>query len=155
MTIVMSTLLLTRRLGELQRRREVLLERQDQLRRSLPEWTFAPLQIVGMSSEEIRTVVGDMQQAQDEAGLNAIEGELNRIDEQVEEMENALLTNGTGSVDGVQALLDLAIARLARQTATDPTDPFYDYGDARVMRLLEHAADGLRNAGFEERRRAG
>ncbi|MCB1882374.1 MAG: hypothetical protein KDG89_00010 [Geminicoccaceae bacterium] len=151
----MSTLLLTRRLGELQRRREALLERQDRLRRSLPEWTFAPLRLVGMSADEIRAAVGDMHKAQDDAGLDAVEGELNRIDDQIEEMENALLTSRTGSIDGVRALLDLAIARLGRQAPSDPSDPFYDYGDARVLRLLEHAADELRGTGVEERRRVG
>ena len=54
MNVIANTILLVRRLAELRRRREGLVDRQDRMRRSLPEWAFAPLQLVGMSADEIR-----------------------------------------------------------------------------------------------------
>ena len=155
MTVITSTILLTRRIGDLQRRRQLLLDRQDRARRALPEWTFTPLRLVGMSADEIRAAVGEVEKAQDKLGLDVIEGEIDAIDQNIEELENALLAARSDSLDGVGALLNLAIARLREHTPTDPTDLFYDYGDARVLRLLEHAAEGLDGVTSEGQRRAG
>jgi hypothetical protein len=144
MAVIANTTLLVRRIGELQRRREALLERQDRLRRSLPEWAFAPLQLVGMSAEEIRHMMTDLSKAETEAGLDQIDRDLEALDQQVEELENALLTTPARSLDSVQAVLDLATARFRSQVTTDPNDVFYDYGDARVLAFLERASDDLR-----------
>ena len=57
MAVIASTILVVRRIADLQRRRQILSERQDRLRRSLPEWTFAPLQLVGMSAGEIQATI--------------------------------------------------------------------------------------------------
>jgi hypothetical protein len=144
MNVITNTTLLVRRISELQRRREGLLDRQDRLRRSLPEWAFAPLQLVGMSAEEIRGLMTDLSKAETEAGLDEIERDLELIDQQVEELENILLTTPARSLDSVQAVLDLAVNRFRGQVTTDPNDVFYDYGDARVLAFLERAADDLR-----------
>ena len=48
MAVITSPALLARRIGELRRRREALLDRQDRLRRGLPEWALEPLRLVGM-----------------------------------------------------------------------------------------------------------
>jgi hypothetical protein len=144
MAVITNTTLLVRRIGELQRRREGLLDRQDRLRRSLPEWAFAPLQLVGMSADEIRRMMSELSKAETEAGLDEIEKDLEQIDSQLEELENLLLATPARSLDSVQAVLDLAVARFRGQVTTDPNDVFYDYGDARVLAFLERASDDLR-----------
>jgi hypothetical protein len=70
MTVITNTTLLVRRIGDLQRKRDALLDRQDRLRRSLPEWAFAPLQLVGMSADEIRGLMTDLSKAETDAGLD-------------------------------------------------------------------------------------
>jgi uncharacterized coiled-coil DUF342 family protein len=154
MTVIANTILVVRRIGELRRRRRALLERQDRLRRSLPEWTFAPLQLVGLSAEEIRSMIDDLDRAESEAGLTEIDAEIEAIDRQLEQLESQILTSPARSLDAIQAVLELAIARLREQTATDPDDLFYDYGDARILFLLERAADDLRAYLAEEHRQA-
>jgi uncharacterized coiled-coil DUF342 family protein len=154
MTVIANTILIVRRIGELRRRRRALLDRQDRLRRSLPEWTFAPLQLVGLSAEEIRSMIDDLDRAESESGLKDIDAELEAIDRQLEQLESQILTSPARSLDAIQAVLDLAIARLREQTATDPDDLFYDYGDARILFLLERAADDLRAYLAEEQRQA-
>lgn len=155
MTVITNSTLLVRRYNELQRRRKSLLERQDMMRRTLPEWAFAPLQLVGMSAEEIRGLVTDMSKAEADAGLDEIERDLERVDRQVEEIETMLLTTPARSLDGVQAILDLAVNRFRGQVATDPNDVFYDYGDARVLAFLERASDDLRGILNQHQRQAG
>lgn len=137
-------MLLVRRIGELQRRRELLLAKQERLRRSLPEWAVAPLQLVGMSADEIRTFIGDLSRAEAEAGLDEIEKEIETLDKQAEDLENLLLTTPSRSLDSILAVLDLAVTRFRAQTVDDPNDVFYDYGDARVLTFLERAAEDLR-----------
>ncbi|MEK0083781.1 hypothetical protein [Benzoatithermus flavus] len=144
MTVITNATLLIRRIGELQRKRAALAERQEQLRGSLPDWALAPLQLAGMSAAEIRQFMSDLSEAERKAGLDELERELEQLDRQIEELENVLLTTPACTLDGVQAMLDLAIARFRAQVATDPTDVFYDYGEARVLTFLERAADDLR-----------
>ncbi len=154
MAVIASTILVVRRIADLQRRRQILTERQDRLRRSLPEWTFAPLQLVGMSAGEIQAMMNDLDRAEAESGLTDVEAEIEQIDRQLEELESTLLATPSRSLDAIQAVLELAIARFREQTATDPNDLFYDYGDARILFLLERAADDLRALLAEEQRQA-
>lgn len=154
MTIINNSTLLVRRITDLQRRRDILLERQDRLRRSLPEWAFAPLQLAGMSASEIRSMMHEMSRTESEVGLDAIEHELEQLDQRIEELENELLTTRSRSLESIQAVLDLALARFKSQTATDPDDVFYDYGDARVLRFLERATDDIRALLHEAHREA-
>jgi hypothetical protein len=144
MTVITNTTLLVRRIGDLQHKRQALLDRQDRLRRSLPDWAFAPLQLVGMSADEIRGLMTDLSKAETDAGLDEVDKGLEQIDQQLEELENMLLSTPARSLDSVQSVLDLAIARFRSQVTTDPNDVFYDYGDARVLAFLERAADDLR-----------
>lgn len=155
MTVINNTTLLVRRIEDLQRRREGLVERQDWLRRSLPEWTFAPLQLVGMSSSEIRSMMNDLSRAESASGLHEIDKQLEELDRQIEDLENAVLTTQASSLGGIHAVLELALARFRAQTTTDPSDVFYDYGDARVLSLLERACSDFSNIMAEEQRRAG
>jgi hypothetical protein len=144
MNVIANTTLLVRRVADLQRKREALLERQDRLRRTLSDWAFAPLQLVGMSADEIRGMMSDLSKAESNAGLDQVDGDIERIDRQIEELENMLLATPTRSFDGVQAVLDFAVTRFRAHVATDPNDVFYDYGDARVLAFLERATDDLR-----------
>jgi hypothetical protein len=144
MTVIANTTLLIRRIAELRRRRDTLVDRQERLRGTLPEWALAPLQLVGMSATEIKAMMDDLSEAERKAGLDEIDSDLDRIDQQIEELENLLLTTPARSLDGIQAVLDMAVARFRDQTVTDPNDVFYDYGDARTLRFIERAADDLR-----------
>ncbi len=143
MTVINSSTLLVRRISDLQRRRDILLERQDRLRRSLPEWAFAPLQLAGMSTSEIRGMMQEMSRAESDAGLDELDRELEQLDQRIEELENELLTTPARALDSIHAVLDLALSRFRNQTSADPQDLFYDYGDARVLRLLERASDDI------------
>lgn len=154
MTVIANTALLSRRLSELQRRRDALVDKQDRLRRTLPEWALAPLQLAGMSSSEIRGLMSDLSAAERDAGLDEIELELEQLDSQVEELENLLLTTPARSLDGIQAVLDLAVSRFRAQTVSDPNDVFYDYGDARILTFLERASEDLRTLLADSHRRA-
>ena len=144
MTVIANSTLLIRRIGELRRRREALVDRQERLRSTLPEWALAPLQLVGMTATEIKALMNDLSEAERKAGLDEAERELDLLDQNIEELENLLLTTPARTVDGIQAVLDMAVARFREQTVTDPNDVFYDYGDARTLRFLERAADDLR-----------
>jgi len=154
MTVINSSTLLVRRITDLQRRRDILLERQDRVRRSLPEWAFAPLQLAGMSSAEIRSMMQEMSRAESDAGLDDLDRELEQLDQRIEELENELLTTPCRALDSIHAVLDLALSRFRSQTSADPQDLFYDYGDARVLRLLERAADDIQALLQESHREA-
>jgi predicted ATPase len=145
MNVIANSTLLARRIAELQRRRGLLSEKQERLRQALPEWTFAPLKLVGMTAEEIRSMMSDLSDAERAAGLDEIERDLERLDAEIEDAENALLAVPATSLDAIQAVLDLAVGRFRAATATDPNDVFYDYGDARVLLFLERAAEDLRS----------
>ena len=114
------------------------------LRSTLPEWAMAPLQLVGMTATEIKALMNDLTEAERQSGLDEVERELDQLDQNIEELENLLLTTPAHTMDGIQAVLDMAVARFREQTVTDPNDVFYDYGDARTLRFLERAADDLR-----------
>lgn len=154
MAVITNTILLVRRISDLHRRRDALLERQDRLRRTLPDWTLAPLQLVGMTAEEIRGYMTDLSKAEQDAGLDAIDQELEQIDRQVEELENMLLTTPARSLESITSVLELAVARFRAQTVSDPEDVFYDYGDARVLFFLERVAEDLRSILHETQRNA-
>jgi hypothetical protein len=155
MNVISNSMLLVRRITELQRRRDILVEKQEQLRRMLPEWTFAPLQLVGMSADEIRSMMSDLSDAERDSGIDRLEKEVDHLDQQIEDLENTLLATPSRSIDSIQAVLDLAVSRFRAQTVSDPNDVFYDYGDARVLFFLERATEDLRAILHEEHRAAG
>jgi hypothetical protein len=139
----------------MQRRREALVERQERLRRTLPEWTFMPLQLVGMSRDEIQSLMSDLSDAEQQAGLDEVDQDIERLDSQIEELENTLLTTPARTLDSIQSVLELAIQRFRSQTTSDPDDVFYDYGDARVLFFLERVAEDLRGLLDGEQRSVG
>lgn len=154
MTVIANTTLLIRRIAEVRRRRDALVDRQERLRDNLPEWALAPLQLVGLTADEIRTLMSDLSDAEKQAGLDDIDHELENLDQQIEELENLLLTTPSRSLDGIQAVLDMAVTRFRAQTVTDPGDVFYDYGDARILVFLERASEDLRAIMAETQRQA-
>jgi len=82
-SVITNSILLTRRIRELQRRRQALVSRQEQVRAKLPDWAVEPLRLVGMTNDEIRGLVDDLSTAEAEAGLNEIDSGLEEIDRQV------------------------------------------------------------------------
>jgi hypothetical protein len=152
MTVITNATLLIRRIGELRRRRDGVVERQERLRGGLPDWALMPLQLAGMSTSEIQGYISDLSEAERRSGLDELEGEIEQLDRQIEELENLLLTTPARTLDGVQSVLDMAVARFRAQTVTDPGDVFYDYGEARILTFLERAAEDLRALLREEER---
>ena len=131
-----------RRISELQRRRKALIAQQEQLRAKLPDWAIEPLRLVGMTGDEIRTLVNDMSTAEAESGLEEIERQLDSIDQEIEEMESLLVATRSKSLEEIEAVARLTVARFHEIIVTDPNDVFYDHGEARLVALVERGAGG-------------
>jgi hypothetical protein len=142
MTVV-NNMLLIRRINDLHRKRDALIERQDRMRSVLPDWAIEPLKMAGMSAREIEDMVAEASMAEQQCGLSEIERDVDRIDQQIEEAENQLISAPHKSLDAVETVLRLAVDRLKRQVSTDPNDVFYDYGEARVMFMLDSVVEDL------------
>jgi hypothetical protein len=144
-SVITNSILLTRRIRELQRRRQALVGRQEQVRAQLPDWAVEPLRLVGMTNEEIRGLVADLSTAEAEAGLNEIDSSLEDIDRQVEQLENVLVATPSNSLDEIEAVIGLTVDRFRDIIVTDPNDVFYDHGEARFLAMLERVSDDLSN----------
>ena len=99
--------------------------------------------MAGMSAREIEDMVAEASMAEQQCGLSEIERDVDRIDQQIEEAENQLISASHKSLDAVETVLRLAVDRLKRQVSTDPNDVFYDYGEARVMFMLDSVVEDL------------
>ncbi|MGI9490984.1 MAG: hypothetical protein ACR2QF_01010 [Geminicoccaceae bacterium] len=141
--VITNALLLTKRIRDLQARRQNLVSRQEQLRTQLPDWAVEPLRLVGMTGNEVRGLVDDLSNAEAEAGLDDIEIQLNDIDQQIEELENILVNTKASSLDEVATVMDLVITRFREIFVTDPSDVFYDHGEARLLWLIERVYEDL------------
>jgi hypothetical protein len=144
-SVITNSILLTRRIRELQRRRQALVGRQEQVRAQLPDWAVQPLRLVGMTNDEIRGLVADLSTAEAEAGLNEIDSSLEDIDRQVEQLENVLVATPSNSLDESEAVIGLTVDRFRDIIVTDPNDVFYDHGEARFLAMLERVSDDLSN----------
>lgn len=142
-SVITNSILLARRIRDLQRRRQSLVGQQEQLRTQLPDWAIEPLRLVGMTSEEIRSLINDWSTAETEAGLDEIEQRLDEIDRQIEELENLLVATSSNSLDEIEAVIGLAVVRFREIIVTDPDDVFYDHGEARLLALVERVHDDL------------
>ena len=142
-SVITNSILLTRRIRELQRRRAALVGRQEQVRAQLPDWAVEPLRLVGMTNEEIRGLVADLSTAEAEAGLNEIDSSLEDIDRQVEQLENVLVATPSNSLDEIEAVIGLTVDRFRDIIVTDPNDVFYDHGEARFLAMLERVYEDL------------
>lgn len=142
-SVITNSILLTRRIRELQRRRAALVGRQEAVRAQLPDWAVEPLRLVGMTNEEIRGLVADLSTAEAEAGLNEIDSSLEDIDRQVEQLENVLVATPSNSLDEIEAVIALTAERFRDIIVTDPNDVFYDHGEARFLAMLERVSEDL------------
>lgn len=143
LNVITNSILLARRIRELQRRRQGLVTQQEQLRTQLPDWAMEPLRLVGMTGEEIRRLVNDWSTAETEAGLDDVEKQLDDIDRQTEDIENLLVTTPSTSLEEIEAVIGLAVARFREIIVTDADDVFYDHGEARLLALIERAHEDL------------
>lgn len=141
--VITNALLLTKRIRDLQARRQALVSRQEQLRTQLPDWAVEPLRLVGMTGNEVRGLVDDLSNVEAEAGLDDIELQLNDIDQQVEELENVLVKTKANTLGEVATVMDLVITRFREIFVTDPGDVFYDHGEARLLWLIERVYEDL------------
>lgn len=142
-SVITNSILLTRRIRDLQRRRQSLVAQQERLRTQLPDWAVEPLRLVGMTSDEVRGLVNDWSTAETEAGLDQIEHRLDDIDRQIEELETILVATQSSSLDEIEAVIGLAVVRFREIIVTDPDDVFYDHGEARLLALIERVHDDL------------
>lgn len=152
-SVITNSILLARRIHELQRRRRGLVARQEQLRSQMPDWAVEPLRLVGMTSDEIRSMVSDMSTAEAESGLEEIERQLDEIDRQVDEMEHLLVNTPSSSLEEIEAVARLTVARFNEIMVTDPNDVFYDHGEARLVALVERIQEDV--CGLTQRLRTG
>ncbi len=141
--IITNAMLLTKRIRDLQARRQSLVSRQEHLRTQLPDWAVEPLKLIGMTSNEVRGLVDDLTSVEAESGLDDIELELNDIDQQVEELENMLIKTQSHSLQEVATVMDLVMIRFREIFVTDPNDVFYDHGEARLLWLIERVQNDL------------
>lgn len=142
-SMVTNAILLARRIHELQRRRQALVAQQESLRTQLPDWAVEPLRLVGMTGEEIRSMVNDMSAAEAESGLEAIERQLDEVDQQIDEMESLLVATPSNSLEEIEAVVRLTVVRFHEVMVTDPSDIFYDHGEARLVALIERVREDL------------
>ena len=142
-SVITNSILLTRRIRELQRRRQALVGRQEQVRSQLPDWAVEPLRLVGLTNDEIRSLVSNLSTSEAEAGLNQIEADLEDLDRQVEDLEDILVATPSSSLDEIDAVIRLTVDRFREIIVTDPDDVFYDRGEARFLALLERIQEDL------------
>jgi DNA anti-recombination protein RmuC len=153
--MIVNNILLIRRINELLRQRQELLERQEQLRTMLPDWTLEPLRLAGISAREIESMICQMSMAEQQLGVAELDRELEQLDRQIEEAENQLISSRGKSLDSIGTILQLAIGRMRRQKAGGNAETLFDYGEARVMFMLENVADDLLSLTEPEMRAVG
>lgn len=142
-SVVTNSVLVARRMRELQRRRGRLVAQQEQLRGQLPDWAVEPLRLAGLTREEIGRRVDAWASAEASSGLPEVDQEIEAIDQQLEQLEELLLRVPSQSLDEIEAVLTLATGRLREMIVTDPSDVFYDHGEARALVLVERVREDL------------
>jgi hypothetical protein len=142
-SVITNSILLTRRIRELQRRRQALVGRQEQVRAELPDWAVEPLRLVGLTNDEIRGLIAELSTAEAEAGLNEIDSDIEDLDRQIEDLENVLVATPSDSLDEIEAVIGLTVDRFRDVVVTDPNDVFYDHGEARFLAMLERVQEDL------------
>jgi hypothetical protein len=141
--VITNALFLTKRIRDLQTRRLNLVSRQEQLRTQLPDWAVEPLRLVGMTGNEVKGLVDDLNNVEAENGLDDIETQLNDIDQQIEALENTLVNTKANTLSEITTVMDLVITRFREIFVTDPGDVFYDHGEARLLWLAERVHEDL------------
>lgn len=136
-TVVASSLLHIRRLRELLRRRQTLIEHREELYMKLPEWAAEPLLLAGLTRAEVESLVSTLPSTERELGVDRVEQEIAQLDDEIDALECRLLSSRCRSFDEIEARLGLLIERLRETTVTDPEDVFYDRDEARTLGMLE------------------
>lgn len=154
-SVITNSVLVARRMRELQRRREGLVRQQQQLRGQLPDWAVEPLRLAGLTHEEIGRRVDEWASAEATSGLREVDQEIEALDQQLEELEELLLRVPSESLDEIEAVLTLAVGRLREMIVTDPGDVFYDHGEARALVMVERVRDDLERLLSRSRLEAG
>ena len=142
-SIITNAMLLARRIRELQRRRRAMAAQQEQLRSQLPDWAAEPLRLIGMTNDEIQGLVADLSTVEAQTGLDEVEQRLDEIDRQIEELESLLAATPCRSLDEIEAVTSVAVGRFREMIVTDPSDVFYDHGEARLLGLIERLHEDL------------
>ncbi len=141
--VVTNSILLARRIQELQKRRNSLRTTMDEVRSHLPDWALEPLRLVGKTNEEIRELVAQLASTEGNVGLDEMEKELQALDATIERLESELVQNPSTSLQEIEAVARLAVRRLHDLVVTDPNDVFFDATEARVLSIVEHAHSGI------------
>ena len=144
-----------RRANEVQRRRDALHTKREQASRSLPDWAVKPLKLVGMTASEIDAILCEQMSAENDAGIEEIDAEIERVEGELDRIEAQILDSSDAGLDGARAMLRLALARMRETTVTDTDSVFYDYGAARMLTLVERAADEIEGVLALGQRKAG
>jgi len=151
MVVIADTRLIERRLETLRARRERLAAPPG-ARAPLPAWAADTLVELGMTRREIASADAEAA-ARPTPATSA--GELADTDTAIEALEEALLARRDRSPDALYALGEIALARLKRSTAIDPSDLAYDAGQARAVALFEQVVRGLAQLAQVDCRRTG
>jgi hypothetical protein len=151
MVVIADTRLIERRLETLRAERERLAAAPG-ARAPLPDWAADTLLALGMTRSEIAAADDEAAAAPTRA---TVAGELADTDAAIEALEEALLARRDRSPDALQALGEIALARLKRSAATDPSDVGYDAGQARAVALFEQVVRGLAQLTEADCRRTG
>ncbi len=151
MAVIANTVLVVRRIAELQRRRKILLDQRACRHRPLPAWALPPLQLVGMSARELRHLAGDG--TDHEAATPDPDAQLAEIDRRIDALEQELLTAPLDRLDTILAVLDLVVARAQSPVEDDALAEQHPLGP-RTLLLLERVRDELRRYLVAEQRAA-
>ncbi len=150
MAVIANTVLVVRRIAELQRRRKVLLDQRACRQRPLPAWALPPLQLVGMSARELRHLSGD---GGDHGALAPdADAQLEEIERRIDALERELLSAPLDRLDTILAVLELVVARARSSADEAPTEPHPFC--PRTLLLLERVRDELRRYLVAEQRAA-
>jgi hypothetical protein len=107
-----------------------------------------------MSAAKVDEIASDRSEAERQAASDEIGRELDRLDRDIEQVEDQLLMARCSSLAGIQVILDLALTHLGSKTVGHPSDFFYVQGDTRVVAFLDAAAESLRRLPAAEHRLA-
>ena len=128
------------RLVELIFERERLQRQRMEVQLPMPSWALPPLLEVGLSRQEIRVLEQESDPVHRRERLRKLDRELAFIDSEIEGAEPALLGGMLSAQDDVVGFVRLAIRHM-RLICDGDRSP--QPGDARILDLLERAADAL------------
>lgn len=148
MVVIADTRLIERRLETVRARRE-RCDAAPGARAPIPDWAADALVALGMTRAEIAAA-----EATSDRDAREVDG-IGDTDAAIDALETELLGREDRSPATLHALAELALARLKRSAPSDPSDVFYDSGEARAIAVFEHVVAGLGRLRDEGWRRTG